>query len=171
MIAFRKAVRPQRGAAALEFALVLPMFVLIIYGLVTFGSVFYTQITLSRAAADGARALGSVQGIAGFESAPEPVKEGIKDGIKLDVINSLAQSIVTPLGLGGFEERETWVQDNVQITVNQDGCGGTASGAWHVRVALPFAQVRILPSITLPMIGSMDAWMPQTLTGCAITQL
>jgi hypothetical protein len=161
----------QGGAAALEFALVLPIFVLLIYGLVTFGSVFYTQITLSRAAADGARALGMVHGISDFDSIPEPVK----DGIRLEVVNSLAQSIVTPLGLGSLAERQSWLQDNVmpQISVDQGSCGGgeNASGVLRVRVIYPFSQVRMLPPIELPLIGSMDAWMPQTLSGCAIAQL
>lgn len=163
--------RSQRGNAAVEFALVLPIFVLLIYGLVAFGSIFYTQMALSRAAADGARVLGSVQGLSASGTVPQPVK----DGVKLEVINSLAQSIITPLGLGGFEARETWLQDNVlpQVTVDEGACGGNgvASGALRVRVAFPFAQVRILPPILLPMVGSMDAWMPQTLTACAITQL
>ncbi len=171
MTGHRRAARLQRGGAATEFALVLPIFVLIVYGLTSFGSVFYTQMTLSRAAADGARALGSVQGISASGTVPEPVK----DGIKLEVINSLAQSIITPLGLGGFEARETWLQENVlsQVTVDEGSCGGggAAAGALRVRVAFPYAQVRILPPIRLPMVGSMDGWMPQTLTGCAIAQL
>ena len=161
----------QRGAAALEFALVLPIFVLLIYGLVTFGSVFYTQITLSRAAADGARALGMVHGIGTFESIPEPVK----DGIRLEVVNSLAQSIITPLGLVSLAERQTWLQENVmpQVSVDEGSCGsdGNASGVLRVRVVYPFSQVRMLPPIQLPLIGNMDAWMPQTLSGCAIAQL
>lgn len=171
MNAKRKARYPQRGAAALEFALVLPLFVLIVYGLTSFGSIFYTQMTLSRAAADGARALGSVQGISSSGTIPDPVK----DGVKLEVIHSLAQSIITPLGLGNYAARETWLHDNVlsQVTVDEGSCGGggSAAGALRVRVAFPYAQVRILPPINLPMIGSMDGWMPQTLTGCAITQL
>jgi hypothetical protein len=170
----KRSARPsdrQRGAAALEFALVLPIFVLLVYGLVTFGSVFYTQIALSRAAADGARALGMVNGISDFESIPEPVKEGIR----LEVINSLAQSIITPLGLGSLSERQTWLQDNVmpEISVDQGSCGGgdNAADVLRVRVIYPFSQVRILPPIALPLFGGMDAWMPQTLSGCAIAQL
>ncbi len=161
----------QRGGAALEFALVLPIFVLLVYGLVSFGSVFYTQITLSRAAADGARALGLVHGVNSFASIPEPVKQSIR----LEVIDSLAQSIVTPLGLDGLSGRRTWLQDNVmpQVSVDEGSCGssGSTAGALRVRVVFPFSQVRILPPIRLPLIGSMDAWMPQTLSGCAIAQL
>lgn len=164
-------VRTQSGAAALEFALVLPIFVLLIYGLVTFGSAFYTQIALSRAAADGARSLGMVHGINSFESIPEPIKEGIR----LEVINSLAQSIITPLGLSSLSERRDWLQDNVmpQVAVDQGSCGAgeSSTGVLRVRIVYPFAQVRILPPIQLPLVGSMDAWMPQTLSGCAIAQL
>lgn len=46
----------QRGSAALEFALVLPVFVLIVYGLILYALLFAAQHTLVQAAAEGARA-------------------------------------------------------------------------------------------------------------------
>jgi len=45
-----------RGAAAVEFALVLPMLLLIIFGLIDFGRMLNAQITLTEAAREGARA-------------------------------------------------------------------------------------------------------------------
>ncbi len=44
-----------RGAAAVEFALMLPLVLLIIFGLVDFGRALNTQITLTQAAREGAR--------------------------------------------------------------------------------------------------------------------
>lgn len=158
-----------RGAAALEFALVMPLFVLIVYGLVTFGSLFYTQISVSRAAADGARALGLVQGVSDAASIPEPVR----DGIRLEVIESLAQSILGPLGQNDYDGRRQWLEDNVlsQVAIDEGVCsGGTGGGAVRVRVVFPFSDVRILPPIDLPLVGAMDAWMPQTVVGCATSQ-
>ncbi len=46
-----------RGAAAVEFALVFPLLVLILIGIVEYGSVFNTQLMLTSAAREGARAM------------------------------------------------------------------------------------------------------------------
>lgn len=45
-----------RGAAAVELALVMPLLLLIIFGIVDFGRMYNTQITLTQAAREGARA-------------------------------------------------------------------------------------------------------------------
>jgi Flp pilus assembly protein TadG len=47
----------ERGAAAVEFALVLPLFLLLLLGMVDFARAFNIQLTLSDAAAQGARTL------------------------------------------------------------------------------------------------------------------
>jgi Flp pilus assembly protein TadG len=46
---------PERGAAAVEMALVLPLLLLIIFALVDFGRAFNTKIQLSQAAREGVR--------------------------------------------------------------------------------------------------------------------
>jgi Flp pilus assembly protein TadG len=46
---------PDRGAAAVEFALLLPLLLLIVFGIVDFGRLLNAQITLTQAAREGAR--------------------------------------------------------------------------------------------------------------------
>ncbi len=46
----------QRGATAVEFALVFPVFFLLFYGLLTYGLIFLMRMGLQHAAEDGARA-------------------------------------------------------------------------------------------------------------------
>jgi len=46
-----------RGAAAVEFALVLPVLIILLLGLVEFSRVFNVQISLSNAAREGARTM------------------------------------------------------------------------------------------------------------------
>jgi len=46
---------PDRGAAAVEFALVLPLLLLIVFGIIDFGRALNAQITLTQAAREGAR--------------------------------------------------------------------------------------------------------------------
>jgi Flp pilus assembly protein TadG len=50
-----RGARPDRGAAAVEFALMLPMLLLLVFGLIDFGRALYAQITLTQAAREGAR--------------------------------------------------------------------------------------------------------------------
>lgn len=52
---FHRANRSERGAAAVEMALVLPVLILLIGGIVDFGRAYYTQIILTNAAREGAR--------------------------------------------------------------------------------------------------------------------
>lgn len=46
----------ERGAAAVELAIILPLLLLIIAGVVDFGRAFFTQVVLTNAAREGARA-------------------------------------------------------------------------------------------------------------------
>ena len=116
------------------------------------------------------RSLGFTSGYTDFASVPEDVR----DAVGLEVINSLALSIIAPLGVGsGYEERQTWLQENTMLSVDNGSCSGgdPVDGQLRVSVQYPFSAVRILPPIQLPLIGNMDSWMPETLTGCATAQL
>lgn len=48
--------RQERGAAFAEFVLVLPFFLLLIFGMISYGAMFSFRQTMSQAAAEGARA-------------------------------------------------------------------------------------------------------------------
>jgi Flp pilus assembly protein TadG len=44
-----------RGAVAVEFALILPILIVLVFGIIDFGRAFNAQVTLSQAAREGAR--------------------------------------------------------------------------------------------------------------------
>ena len=54
-------IRHDRGQAVLEFALVLPILLLLLFGIIEFGIVFHDNLVLNQAAREGAR-LGAVGG-------------------------------------------------------------------------------------------------------------
>ena len=65
---------PQRGAAALEFAIVLPVLLLMLVGIVDFGMVMGAQAQVFNAAREGARA-GALTGI------EKPVTDAVTSGL------------------------------------------------------------------------------------------
>ena len=57
----------ERGAAAVEFALILPLLMTVVIGVMEFGFLFNQQISLSQAAREGARSYAIHHGEAGFD--------------------------------------------------------------------------------------------------------
>jgi Flp pilus assembly protein TadG len=53
----RKRLREQRGASAVEFALIVPVLIVLVLGIAEFGHAFQVQGTLSAAAREGVRAM------------------------------------------------------------------------------------------------------------------
>jgi Flp pilus assembly protein TadG len=53
----RGSANSDRGAAAVEFALLLPLLLLIVFGIIDFGRAINAQITITQAAREGARAM------------------------------------------------------------------------------------------------------------------
>jgi Flp pilus assembly protein TadG len=53
---FDRAGKPQRGVAAVEFALVLPLLLVILFGIIDFGLMLYDKAMITNAAREGARA-------------------------------------------------------------------------------------------------------------------
>jgi Flp pilus assembly protein TadG len=56
------------GAAAVEFALILPVLLLLVGGVVDLGNMYYNQILMSNAARDGARLIASNPATGGWSS-------------------------------------------------------------------------------------------------------
>jgi Flp pilus assembly protein TadG len=49
-------MKSQKGAAAVEFAIVLPLLVLLLFGIIEFSTVYYDQAVITNASREGARA-------------------------------------------------------------------------------------------------------------------
>lgn len=145
----------QRGATAIEFALVFPLLFMLFYSVIVYSYLFVLQQSVSYAAQEAAAAAHRVDPVAaagGFDQA--------------------VVSHVCPR----FKQSLTWLTDSQQsrMGVNQcgssalgDGQGGTRIEITPNNVVTVTSQLRVrgmFPALTMPLIGSLPP-MPDTLIG------
>lgn len=127
----RKSCKCQQGIAALEFAILLIILLLIVGGIVEFGRAFWHLDALTKATRDGARML-SVADRATFSTG------GFIDLAKNRVVMSANAARIDP---------ELSV-DQVSVTCldvsyNPSGCGSGANAPEYVRVAIEGYEITI----------------------------
>ncbi|MDH6591325.1 Flp pilus assembly protein TadG [Variovorax sp. TBS-050B] len=148
-----RAMRRQRGIAAIEFALVFMTLFFIIYALATFGAVLYTQQVVARAAEDGARAIPRLL------SPPVAANDA---RVRAAVYDSLSASLVVPAASSGsWSSKRSWIAANTTVAVTLGApAGGGAGTTAVVTLSYPYSANRLLP--TLPVLDT-SRWMPDTL--------
>ena len=109
----------ERGAAAVEFALVLPVLVVVLFGIIEFGLILYSKEVLTNASREGTRA-GIVQ------ATPK---------LTVAQIQGIVTNYITGTGVTG-----TW---NTTVT----GAGGLFGTNLTVTVTLPYNYL-VLPNFT-----------------------
>jgi len=133
----------QGGVAALEFALVLTTLLALVQGIVTFGSIFYVQQAIARAAEDGVRA------IALMPDGATPNIQRVRDIVH----DTLAASLVVPPAFAAdLASRRRWVVAHVQVGVAASATDVTVSVSHHYRDAPLMALARVVP------------WVPDLMT-------
>jgi Flp pilus assembly protein TadG len=154
----RKATKA-RGAAAIEFAFIFPLFFAILYATVSYSLTLLLQMGLSNAAADGARtAIQLVDPLqfnqAGFNAA---AKQRITQAVKAS--------------LGWLSEAQVAaIVSNIKVTTSPDpgnGAGSVAGVRVNVQVLWKnYSTAPLIPSIDVPLVGKVPA-LPQDLSGSA----
>ena len=115
----RKTQKKRLGASVVEFAIVAPLFFLLVFGMVEFGRMVMIQQVLTNGSREGAR-------------------KAVLDGATSSDVKS---SVVTYMTNGGV----TIATSNVAINPS-DPATATAGSPVTVTVSVPFSQVSWLPS-------------------------
>lgn len=139
--------RSQRGASAVEFAIVFPLFFVIFYAIVTYSMIFVAQQSLSLAASEGARAALRFQANATSQSNALDMRATAACTVAENLVNWLASS--SPC----LATHAPCTYDNTMQCVN-------------VALTYNYAGNPIVPS--LPMF---DIALPSTLAANAMVQL
>ena len=110
--------RRQRGGAAIEFALILPVFFLLLMGLLDWGFYFFVDLATTNAAREGARAAVTIPGVCGSAGAAEARALG----------ESTAQSYMARIGQDGSST----------VTVSCVSAPPLSNPSWQVDVVVDF---------------------------------
>ncbi len=100
-------LRGERGASAVEFALIVPLLVLLVLGIAEFGHAFQVQGTLSAAAREGARAMALQNDPAAARTAARNAASALSPSL------TNAQIAITPASCP-----TTGVTANVRVTIS-----------------------------------------------------
>jgi hypothetical protein len=78
---------PERGAVAVEFAILLPLMLLLLIGMVEFGRVFSTQIVVTNSAREGARTMAITSEVAQAKSATSIAASSLSPRLDIEDIS------------------------------------------------------------------------------------
>ncbi|MDF9716920.1 pilus assembly protein [Nocardioides sp. ChNu-153] len=138
-----RAGRDQRGAAAVEFALVLPILLLLVFGIIAYGYMLSFRGSMSQAAAEGARAAAVHQAGSGG-SAQESARAALNEALGVYGVSC------TPTG--ALQRRgDTAGSCDVSAPTN---CGSGSPQPQCVTVRLTY-DYEDRPLIPLPFVGGV----------------
>jgi Flp pilus assembly protein TadG len=141
----RRRHREERGAAAVEFALVVPILIVVVFGIVNLGFVFAQQISLNNGARQGAR-------------------YAIVDGRTCDQIKAETKDSAATIGMTA-----TQVPEPVVTPVTYTPCSGTAKpcagkpSGTNIKVEMSRSAAWVIPFPPLFTSGNAP-----TLTGTGV---
>ena len=107
-----KRLRCQKGVAAIEFAIVLPLLMIIVFGIIEFGLLFYDKQVITNASREGARI-----GISDVVVSDADIEAVVDNYVANNLITfgSAPTSPVTTIGRAGMD-----FGDDLTVTVTYD---------------------------------------------------
>ena len=156
-----KLIDKQRGATAIEFALVFPMLFVLFYSVIVYSYIFVLQESISYAAQEAAAAAHQVNPEGMEQSAFDlKVKENVCPRL-LEALAWLSADQQTSMGISS----ETCVTS--AVPTGSEGQGGTFVQISNEDVVTVTARLKvdgIFPSISFPVIGAVPP-LPKFLLG------
>lgn len=131
----------QRGATAVEFALLFPFLFAVVYGGITYGFVFFLQQRVNFAAQEGVRAA------VAFNPASADYTTSLNSAVSTAVIQSFSATGTAPAGLLPTTAQPGEDANTIQVTVQ-------------------YAVGTLFPTINVPLIGPVPK-VPPVLTAVA----
>jgi Flp pilus assembly protein TadG len=130
--------RDEDGAAAVEFALVLPFLLLIVFGIIAYGVVFAQSLSLSNSARQAARS-------------------GVIEGTTCADVSTLAKDAADTIAMDGDEAAVTILRGTSEGSASS-ACGGGGSdqpcadqpSGTNVYVRLVYNTTSIVPMVPVP---------------------
>lgn len=146
--------RSERGAAMAEFAILLPVLSILLFGIVEFGLLLYDQAVITNASRVGAR----------FATAYDPLKlvkspSDVCDAVRDYVYSPNATAVNRKLILATFPKREFTCADVAPVPEGEPG-----TFKWTVTVTYPYNFL-----VLSPLIRLFDPDFPGTLNLTART--
>lgn len=139
--------RTEGGASAVEFALILPVFVLIIAAIIDFGFIFAQQVSLNNAARDASRA-GVVKPLSGpamqCQAVVTNARNGVTNTLGIAATNSVAVDVGAPSSVCSAAAGSA--------SVSGTPAGLPCTGANALTVTLSYTSQALVP---LPYLNSM----------------
>lgn len=113
-----RSARPQRGVAAMEFALIATIMLVMLMGLFVYWRALQAQQSLARATGDGARLVQHLAygGLAGFNPTRPAERASILQAT-LDVVNQSLAASGLPPGTGPTQVQIDWGASQATLTV------------------------------------------------------
>ncbi len=155
----------QNGAAAIEFAIIFPIFFLIFYAIVTYGLIFAAQQTITLAASEGARAAVRYQ-----SGSSETARLAARTAAACDMSNQvLAWLRKTGSGQTGTSGVCATGITKTVVTEEKASCSGL-SGITCIKVLVTYDydNAPLIPRLFGPL---MSLPTPKSLQGQAVAQI
>ena len=126
-----KKLKAQKGAAAVEFAIILPLLIMLLFGIIEFGIILYDKAMITNASREGARA--------GIVFDPD----GIPDSDIRNVVKEYCMGHMITFGEDSIEDGD--------ITITRD----TVTGNLTVNVTYTY-DFLVLPNFVAGIVGDIN---------------
>jgi len=139
----RRTGRDDRGAAALEFALILPILVVLVFGIIAFGYMLSFRQAMSQAAAEGGRA-------AAVKPAGTPNDERLASA--RSAINDSLSSYGVECTTGGGLTHAGGASGTCTITIGACSSGPADAECAKVTLHYPYSDNSLIPGLGINAI-------------------